>query len=148
MWIQIEALIHIRSQKDVPEALRRQPKALVIAPTRELCLQITEESEDFCGEAKLRTCAIYGGASRSPQMSKLRQGVDLVVATPGRLLDLASTGVFTLDNTSYVVLDEADRCLDMGFEPQIRDIMEKVRSDRQTVMFSATWPREIQSLAG
>merc|ERR1719174_1826707 len=91
-------------------------------------------------------CA-YGGAPRRAQQDDLREGVEIVIATPGRLIDFLDSGDTNLKRVTYLALDEADRMLDMGFEPQIRKITSQIRPDRQTLMFSATWPREIQRLA-
>jgi ATP-dependent RNA helicase DDX5/DBP2 len=95
----------------------------------------------------LNTAAVFGGDPRGPQADKLRRGVHLLVATPGRLIDFLSDGTTNLRRVSYVVLDEADRMLDMGFEPQIRQIMGQLRPDRQTLMWSATWPFKVQALS-
>merc|ERR1719433_2429177 len=90
---------------------------------------------------------LYGGVARGGQVQALRRGVELCIATPGRLLDLLQSGVTNLKRITYLVVDEADRMLDMGFEPQLRRIISQIRPDRQTLMWSATWPREIQHLA-
>lgn len=127
------------------------PNALVIAPTRELALQIYEESRKFAYRSRVRPCVVYGGADIKSQMKDLDAGCHLLVATPGRLIDLHDRGKIGLQNVRYLVLDEADRMLDMGFEPQIRDIVEKRdmprTGSRLTAMFSATFPKEIQLLA-
>jgi superfamily II DNA/RNA helicase len=127
------------------------PNALVIAPTRELALQIYEEARKFSYRSRVRPCVVYGGADIKGQMKDLDAGCHILVATPGRLIDLHDRGKIGLQNVRYLVLDEADRMLDMGFEPQIRDIVEKRdmprTGDRLTAMFSATFPKEIQLLA-
>lgn len=127
------------------------PNALVIAPTRELALQIYEEARKFSYRSRVRPCVVYGGADIKGQMKDLDIGCHLLVATPGRLIDLHDRGKIGLQNVRYLVLDEADRMLDMGFEPQIRDIVEKRdmprTGERLTAMFSATFPKEIQLLA-
>ena len=123
------------------------PEALVLAPTRELALQIQgvlEEAGKPCG---LKSLCVFGGVPKHPQSQQLRQGIDILVATPGRLQDLLQDGSCSLRDVSYFVLDEADRMLDQGFEPAMRAIAKEVRADRQTVMFSATWPVEVQRLA-
>lgn len=125
----------------------QMPKGLVIAPTRELCNQTFSEAEAFCSEGRLRPVQIFGGASRDYQISELQNQADVIICTPGRALDLIESGELSLADVSFVVLDEADRCLDMGFEPQIREILSVVRPDRQTLMFSATWPQSIRQLA-
>jgi len=94
--------------------------------------------QEFCQVVGLRTMCAYGGASKGPQARELEMGVDVVIATPGRLLDFLENSTTNLWRCSYLVLDEADRMLDMGFEPQIRKILEQIRPDRQTMMFSAT----------
>ena len=127
------------------------PTILVMAPTRELVSQIYEESKKFSYRSWVRPCVVYGGADIGQQMRNLDRGCDLLVATPGRLKDLLERGKVSLANIKYLVLDEADRMLDMGFEPQIRHIVEECDmpevTDRQTLMFSATFPRDIQMLA-
>ncbi|GAB4813419.1 hypothetical protein N2152v2_000465 [Parachlorella kessleri] len=143
----LPALAHIRAQRDAGVASGKKPVALVIAPTRELALQINavlEEAGEKCG---ITSVCVYGGVPKKEQMQALRKGAAIVVATPGRLEDLLSDGACKLDEVSYLVLDEADRMLDLGFEPHIRAIASKTRADRQTLMFSATWPSAIRKLA-
>ena len=127
------------------------PTALVMAPTRELVSQIFEEAKKFSYRSWVRPCVVYGGADIGQQMRNLERGCDLLVATPGRLKDLLERGRVSLANIKYLVLDEADRMLDMGFEPQIRHIVQECDMpdvpNRQTLMFSATFPRDIQHLA-
>jgi len=89
----------------------------------------------------------YGGMPKGPQARDLRMGVEIVIATPGRLIDFLESGTTNLRRVTYLVLDEADRMLDMGFEPQIRKIVSQIRPDRQTLMWSATWPKDVQQLA-
>ncbi|GMI02652.1 hypothetical protein TrVE_jg13815 [Triparma verrucosa] len=126
---------------------RRGPIVLVMAPTRELACQIMDESRKFGKFCGLRSTCLYGGAPKYPQIQALSQGVECAIATPGRLNDLIEMGKAHLESVKFVVLDEADRMLDMGFEPQIRSIMAKVTAPHQTLLFSATWPKEIQALA-
>jgi superfamily II DNA/RNA helicase len=102
-------------------------QALIVLPTRELANQVADVVKLFASSCGLRYAALYGGASKVNQMAELRRGPHLVIATPGRLLDMMSDLAVSLHNTSYVVLDEADRMLDMGFEPQIRKVMRQVR---------------------
>lgn len=97
--------------------------------------------------SRIRNTAIYGGAPKGPQIRDLSRGVEIVIATPGRLIDMLETQKTNLRRITYLVLDEADRMLDMGFEPQIRKIISQIRPDRQTLMFSATWPKDVQKLA-
>lgn len=123
------------------------PIALVLAPTRELAVQIQQECSKFGANSRIRNTAIYGGAPKGPQIRDLQRGVEVVIATPGRLIDMLESGKTNLKRVTYLVMDEADRMLDMGFEPQIRKIVGQIRPDRQTLMFSATWPKDVQKLA-
>ncbi|KAJ2903981.1 ATP-dependent RNA helicase ded1 [Zalerion maritima] len=127
------------------------PTSLILAPTRELVSQIYDESRKFAYRSWVRPCVVYGGADIGTQLRQIERGCDLLVATPGRLVDLIERGRISLQNIKYLVLDEADRMLDMGFEPQIRRIVEGEDmpnvQNRQTLMFSATFPRDIQMLA-
>jgi hypothetical protein len=97
--------------------------------------------------SRIRNTAIYGGAPKAPQIRDLQRGVEIVIATPGRLIDMLESHKTNLRRVTYLVMDEADRMLDMGFEPQIRKIVSQIRPDRQTLMFSATWPKDVQKLA-
>ncbi|CAO3676363.1 unnamed protein product [Umbelopsis ramanniana] len=128
---------------------RAEPLVLILAPTRELCTQIFDECRRFCYRSMLRPCAIYGGAESFPQKLELEKGCDILAATPGRLQDFIQRGKVGLNRVKYLVLDEADRMLDMGFESSIRDIVEQsgMNQDRQTLMYSATFPRAIRKLA-
>ncbi|CAE7449394.1 unnamed protein product [Symbiodinium sp. CCMP2592] len=123
------------------------PIVLVLAPTRELAVQIQEESNRFGKSSQIKNTCCYGGVARGPQQKDLRDGVEIVIATPGRLIDFLGSGDTNLKRVTYLVLDEADRMLDMGFEPQVRKICSQVRPDRQTLMWSATWPKDVQKLA-
>src|SRR5438477_6480708 len=124
----------------------RGTRALVVAPTRELVVQIEENVRAYAKHVPLRMATVYGGVSERPQIAALRSGVDLVVATPGRLIDLMDQRVANLSSIEFVVLDEADRMLDMGFLPPIRRIMKALPHKRQTLMFSASLSREIEAL--
>ncbi|XP_034042610.1 DEAD-box helicase 3 X-linked a isoform X2 [Thalassophryne amazonica] len=130
---------------------KQYPISLVLAPTRELALQIYDEARKFAYRSHVRPCVVYGGADIGQQIRDLERGCHLLVATPGRLVDMMERGKIGLDYCKYLVLDEADRMLDMGFEPQIRRIVEQDtmphKGIRQTMMFSATFPKEIQILA-
>ncbi|XP_078795849.1 DEAD-box helicase 3 X-linked a isoform X16 [Oryzias latipes] len=130
---------------------KQYPLSLVLAPTRELALQIYDEARKFAYRSRVRPCVVYGGADIGQQIRELERGCHLLVATPGRLVDMMERGKIGLDYCNYLVLDEADRMLDMGFEPQIRRIVEQdtmpPKGIRQTMMFSATFPKEIQILA-
>ena len=122
-------------------------RALILAPTRELAVQIADNIRSYSRYMRVTHAVVIGGANPRPQALKLAGGVDIVVATPGRLMDHMSTGVVSLNQTMQVVLDEADQMLDMGFIPAIRKIMAKVNRERQTMLFSATMPPEIRKLA-
>ncbi|XP_078176722.1 DEAD-box ATP-dependent RNA helicase 52C-like isoform X2 [Carex rostrata] len=127
------------------------PVALIICPTRELVSQIHDEVEKYANRTSVRVAVAYGGVPIFHQLRSLQGGVDILVATPGRLVDLIDRGKVSLQNVKYLTLDEADRMLDMGFEPQIRKIIEETdmppSRDRQTMLFSATFPSEIKRLA-
>src|SRR5437763_2506511 len=125
---------------------RGRTRALVVAPTRELVVQIEENVRAYAKHVPLRMATVYGGVSERPQIAALRSGVDLVVATPGRLIDLMDQRVANLSGIEFLVLDEADRMLDMGFLPPIRRIVKALPQKRQTLMFSASLSREIEKL--
>ena len=120
---------------------------LVIAPTRELAVQIKEECDKFGTSSQIKNTVLYGGVPKHRQISDLRAGVEIVIATPGRLIDHLEQGNTNLRRVTYLVMDEADRLLDMGFEPQLRKICSQIRPDRQVLMWSATWPKELVRLA-
>ena len=126
---------------------RRPIKALVLTPTRELALQIDECCRDYARYTDLRHCVIFGGVNQRPQVDALQRGVDLLVATPGRLLDLIGQGYVSLSDIRFFVLDEADRMLDMGFIHDIKRILPLLPKERQTLFFSATMPSDIVTLA-
>lgn len=141
----LPAIVHINNQ---PRLQRGDgPIALVLAPTRELAQQIQQVASDFGHTSRIKNTCVFGGAPKGPQANDLMDGVEIVIATPGRLIDFLESSRTNLRRCTYLVLDEADRMLDMGFEPQIRKIIEQIRPDRQTLMWSATWPKEVQSLA-
>ena len=123
-------------------------RALILAPTRELAVQILDEFRRFAGGARVSTCLVLGGVSRNAQIRNLSRGVDVLVATPGRLLDLVDDRKVRLDEVRFVVLDEADRMLDMGFVQPVRRIVSMLHPRRQSAMFSATMPSEVSGLAG
>ncbi|TDG53229.1 hypothetical protein AWZ03_000044 [Drosophila navojoa] len=141
----LPAIVHINGQPPLKRG--DGPIALVLAPTRELAQQIQTVANDFGSSSYVRNTCIFGGAPRSKQASDLQNGVEIVIATPGRLLDFLQSGTTNLRRCTYLVLDEADRMLDMGFEPQIRKILSQIRPDRQILMWSATWPKEVRQLA-
>jgi len=131
-----------------PRAVARgRPRVLVLAPTRELAAQIGESIRAYGRHLRVRHTTIYGGVGQQPQVNALTAGVDIVVATPGRLLDLMQQGYVKLDGIEVFVLDEADRMLDMGFLPEIKRIIGKLPSRRQSLFFSATLPPPVLSLA-
>ena len=123
------------------------PRALVLAPTRELAAQVAEQFCAYGEQLSLRTTVVFGGVNFNPQARELRLGVDIVVATPGRLLDHLNQGTLTLRSVTHFVLDEADRMLDMGFIHDIRRVIERLPKKRQNLLFSATYSAEIRKLA-
>lgn len=123
-------------------------RTLVLAPTRELAAQIGESFRTYARGSRLRGLVVFGGVGKGPQISALRKGVEVLVATPGRLLDLMNMGEIDLGHVRYLVLDEADRMLDMGFIHDVRRILKAVPRERQTMLYSATLPQEIRQLAG
>lgn len=141
----LPAIIHINAQPPIRRG--DGPIALILAPTRELAQQIQTVAEMFGKLCRVRSTCIFGGASKGPQARDLENGVEICIATPGRLIDFLERGTTNLRRCTYLVLDEADRMLDMGFEPQIRKIIEQIRPDRQVLMWSATWPKEVKALA-
>eukprot|EP00440_Ansanella_granifera_P013131 gb/GFBE01014269.1/.p1 GENE.gb/GFBE01014269.1/~~gb/GFBE01014269.1/.p1 ORF type:complete len:493 (+),score=87.29 gb/GFBE01014269.1/:1-1479(+) len=141
----LPAIVHINAQPFLKRG--DGPIVLVLAPTRELAVQIQEECIRFGKSSKIKNTCCYGGTQKGDQRRDLAEGVEIVIATPGRLIDFLETGDTNLKRVTYLVLDEADRMLDMGFEPQVRKICSQVRPDRQTLMWSATWPKDVQKLA-
>ncbi|XP_070697534.1 probable ATP-dependent RNA helicase DDX43 [Pempheris klunzingeri] len=141
----LPGFIHMDGQP-VPRAERGGPGMLVLTPTRELALQIETECKKYRYKGYKSIC-IYGGGDRRGQINLVKGGVDIVIATPGRLNDLQMNELINLRSITYLVLDEADRMLDMGFEPQIMKILLDIRPDRQTVMTSATWPTGVRRLS-
>ena len=161
----LPAIMHIKAGRNDP---RGGPTALVLAPTRELAVQIQQEANKFGRLGGVRNTyggrctvmhplimtthpvpprCVYGGAPKGPQLRDLNHGVHIVIATPGRLNDFRESGQIRLSQVSYLVLDEADRMLDMGFEPQIQQIVRALPPRRQTLFFSATWPKEVKAIA-
>ena len=141
----LPAIVHINAQPLL--APGDGPIVLVLAPTRELAVQIQQEVTKFGKSSRIRNTCVYGGVPKGGQIRDLARGVEVVIATPGRLIDMLESGKTNLRRVTYLVLDEADRMLDMGFEPQIRKIIGQIRPDRQTCMWSATWPKEVRQLA-
>ena len=136
-----------RLQNNYTEGHKRHPRVLVLTPTRELAAQVHESVRDYGQYLPFRSVVIFGGVSINPQKQKLIKGVDIVVATPGRLLDHVQQRSIDLSRVEILVLDEADRMLDMGFIRDIRKILNVMPSQRQTLLFSATFSREIKTLA-
>ncbi|XP_020089239.1 DEAD-box ATP-dependent RNA helicase 52C-like [Ananas comosus] len=137
--------------QEAPALRIASPNALILSPTRELSCQIYEEANKFSHQTGVRVAVVYGGAPFYQQFGDLERGVDILVATPGRLVDLIERARVSLQTIKYLALDEADRMLDMGFEPQVRKIVERMGMPppavRQTMLFSATFPLEMQRLA-
>ncbi|XP_010550155.1 PREDICTED: DEAD-box ATP-dependent RNA helicase 14 [Tarenaya hassleriana] len=140
----IPGFMHLRR---VHNDSRMGPTVLVLSPTRELATQIQDEAVKFGKSSRISCACLYGGAPKGPQLREIERGVDVVVATPGRLNDILEMRRISLHQVSYLVLDEADRMLDMGFEPQIRKIVNEVPTKRQTLMYTATWPKEVRKIA-
>ncbi|CAK1360133.1 unnamed protein product [Cercospora beticola] len=141
----LPAIVHINAQPLLAQG--DGPIVLILAPTRELAVQIQEEVSKFGKSSRIRNTCVYGGVPKGGQIRDLARGVEVCIATPGRLIDMLEAGKTNLRRVTYLVLDEADRMLDMGFEPQIRKIIGQIRPDRQTCMWSATWPKEIRQMA-
>jgi ATP-dependent RNA helicase DDX5/DBP2 len=141
----LPAIVHINAQPLLSPG--DGPIVLILAPTRELAVQIQAEISKFGRSSRIRNTCVYGGVPKGPQIRDLSRGVEVCIATPGRLIDMLEAGKTNLRRVTYLVLDEADRMLDMGFEPQIRKIIGQIRPDRQTCMWSATWPKEVRQLA-
>ncbi|KAK9885456.1 hypothetical protein WA026_010952 [Henosepilachna vigintioctopunctata] len=138
-------LKHVSAQPSVEEG--EGPIALILAPTRELAIQIYNEAKKFARVYDLRVICAYGGGSKWEQGLALKEGADIVVATPGRIIDHIKGGVTNLKRVTFLVLDEADRMFELGFEPQVRSVCNHVRPDRQTLLFSATFRKRIERLA-
>lgn len=140
----IPIIQHLQTNKEMIN--RKGIKALILTPTRELALQISECIGDYAKHTRVRHGVIFGGVSQHPQVKMLQKGTDILVATPGRLLDLMNQGYIHLESVQYFVLDEADRMLDMGFIHDIKRILPKLPKAKQTLFFSATMPPSIVSL--
>jgi ATP-dependent RNA helicase RhlE len=125
----------------------KHPRALVLAPTRELALQVGETIKHYARRVSLRCTVVHGGVQLNPQIARLRRGIDILVATPGRLLDLAGQRHLNLSRIAFLVFDEADRMLDLGFSAEISEILALVPADRRTMLFSATYTGQIRELA-
>ncbi|KAK9086289.1 hypothetical protein Syun_028683 [Stephania yunnanensis] len=138
-------VVHIMDQPELEK--EEGPIGVVCAPTRELAHQIYLEAKKFSKSHGIRVSAVYGGMSKLEQFKELKAGCEIVVATPGRLIDLLKMKALTMTRATYLVLDEADRMFDLGFEPQVRSIVGQIRPDRQTLLFSATMPHKVEKLA-
>ena len=136
-----------RLAKETPPKGPRKPRALILVPTRELAVQVADSFKTYGRHLRLNVTTIYGGAGMGPQVDNLRRGVDILVATPGRLIDHLERGTAKLDAVEVLVLDEADRMLDMGFLPAIKRVVGRVPKERQTLLFSATFEDRIKALA-
>lgn len=132
---------------DGVKAQSKRPKVLILAPTRELAGQIRDDISTYARHTRIRHACIFGGVNQNPQIKALAKGIEVLVATPGRLLDLVGNNFLALDEISHLVLDEADRLLDMGFIRDVRRIVRLLPSRRQSLLFSATMPREVSQLA-
>eukprot|EP01114_Cavostelium_apophysatum_P006291 TRINITY_DN1753_c0_g1_i3.p1 TRINITY_DN1753_c0_g1~~TRINITY_DN1753_c0_g1_i3.p1 ORF type:complete len:621 (-),score=257.72 TRINITY_DN1753_c0_g1_i3:46-1908(-) len=144
----LPGLVHLEELKSKKGKYdEKKPSILVLSPTRELAMQTAVVFEESGHHGKFKSVCVYGGVPKSAQIGIIKKGVHVVIATPGRLIDLMGDGSVDLSQITLLVLDEADRMLDMGFEPAIRQIVAEVPSERLTWMFSATWPQSIQSLA-
>lgn len=141
----LPAIVHINAQPYLDPG--DGPIVLVLCPTRELAQQVQKVAAEFGQSSHIKNTCVYGGASKGPQLRDLERGCEIVIATPGRLIDFLEQKKTNLRRCTYLVLDEADRMLDMGFEPQIRKIISQIRPDRQTLMWSATWPKDVSKLA-
>nr|XP_057944969.1 probable ATP-dependent RNA helicase DDX17 isoform X2 [Doryrhamphus excisus] len=141
----LPSIVHINHQPYLERG--DGPICLVLAPTRELAQQVQQVAYEYGKSSRIKSTCVYGGAPKGPQIRDLERGVEICIATPGRLIDFLESGKTNLRRCTYLVLDEADRMLDMGFEPQIRKIVDQIRPDRQTLMWSATWPKDVRQLA-
>lgn len=139
--------LQLLSKENIPYSKERKIKALILTPTRELAIQIYESFSIYGKYTRLKSCVIYGGVSQKPQEEELEQGVDILVATPGRLIDLMNQKHVDLQYIKILILDEADRMLDMGFINDVKKITAKTSSNKQTLLFSATMPSDIAKLS-
>jgi ATP-dependent RNA helicase DDX5/DBP2 len=141
----LPAMVHIVAQEHLRPG--DGPVAVMLAPTRELAMQIKGECDRFGASSGVKNAAIFGGVPKGPQQRDLQHGIEICIATPGRLQDFLDGGFTNMRRCTWLVLDEADRMLDLGFEPQLRGIIAGASPERVTMMFSATWPREVQALS-
>ena len=143
----IERVIAPNDSEWVDFPTKGMPQVLIVVPTRELCTQVTKDIEELASNRGIRTLAVYGGRAFEPQIEALQAGIEIVVGTPGRLLDLSRQGQLKLKEVSRLVLDEADEMLDLGFLPDVEKILANTPNRRQTMLFSATMPGDIIALA-
>ncbi|MDF1764361.1 MAG: DEAD/DEAH box helicase [Oleibacter sp.] len=132
---------------ETPRAQSKRPSALILTPTRELADQVAKSIQDYAVNTEICTLAVYGGVSQKPQTEALISGVDILVATPGRLLDLLNQQALELSAVRWLILDEADRMLDLGFKNELVRLLKQLPNDRQTLFFSATFPKSVKDLA-
>lgn len=130
-----------------PQGKKKEIRALILTPTRELAIQINDSISDYVTYTGIRHCVIFGGVKQHAQVAELKKGIDILVATPGRLLDLMNQKIISLHAVTHFVLDEADRMLDMGFIHDIRRLLPKLPKEKQTLFFSATMPKSIAELS-
>lgn len=140
-------IIQLIQKNKNPQNSRPEIKALIVTPTRELAIQIDENIQEYAKFTQVKHAVIFGGVKQNPQVEKLKKGIDILVATPGRLLDLINQGFISLDALKIFVLDEADRMLDMGFIHDIRKLIKLLPAKRQSLFFSATMPQNILQLS-
>ncbi len=140
-------LQRLSGHTDLKRGANRPIRALIVTPTRELAIQIAESFDTYGANLQLKNCVVFGGVKQTAQVQKLKAGVDILIATPGRLNDLIGQGFIKLGKLEIFVLDEADRMLDMGFIDDIRQILRFIPQKRQTLFFSATMPRDVEKLA-
>ena len=138
-------LVHVMDQRELSKG--EGPIALVMVPTRELAMQIYNEARKYCKVYNIHVVCAYGGGNKYEQSKAFENGAEVAIATPGRLIDMIKMKVTNLERVTYLVLDEADRMFDMGFEPQVRSICDHVRPDRQCQLYSATFKKRIEKLA-
>lgn len=141
----LPAMIHINAQPFLERG--DGPIVLILAPTRELAVQIKGECDKFGASSQIKNCVVYGGHPKGEQIRQLRRTPEILIGTPGRLIDHIESGNTNLRRVTYLVLDEADRMLEMGFKEQMQTIVSQIRPDRQTLMWSATWPQEVQNIS-
>ncbi|MDF2543786.1 MAG: box helicase domain protein [Herbinix sp.] len=139
--------LQLLSEETIPQAVNKNIRALIITPTRELALQIYESFNTYGKYTKLKSCVIFGGVSQKPQEEKLQHGVDILIATPGRLNDMINQKLINLQHIKIFILDEADRMLDMGFINDVNKIIDKTPPKKQTLLFSATMPPAIEQMS-